>query len=142
MDKAKWTAELSECLRTYDTLGLWRDAEDVLRRDVMRAFIKKVRSLQSPSQALILTTPSVDNIPRHTHQPPLAPPPPHTVRILAPTSNAVHSIHRVRLKEEPIRGGLLYPVAVASSNTPPRRRRRSPSQGLQPNAAIRRSRLE
>jgi hypothetical protein len=43
IDKAKWTADLSECLRTYDVLSLWRDAEDVLRRIVVGGFIKKVR---------------------------------------------------------------------------------------------------
>jgi len=34
--------DLTECLRTYDILGLWSDAEDVIRRDVIRAFVKKV----------------------------------------------------------------------------------------------------
>jgi hypothetical protein len=43
VDKAKWTSDLTECLRTYDVLGLWRDAEDVLRREVVRSFVKKVR---------------------------------------------------------------------------------------------------
>ncbi|SRR6266851_7691014 len=41
-DKAKRMADLTECLRTYDVLQLWRDAEDVLRRDVLREFVKKV----------------------------------------------------------------------------------------------------
>jgi conserved oligomeric Golgi complex subunit 2 len=41
-EKARWVADLNECLRTYDALGLWRDAEDVLRKDVMRPFVKKV----------------------------------------------------------------------------------------------------
>jgi hypothetical protein len=41
-EKAKLTADLTECLRTYDVLGLWRDAEDVIRREVVRAFVKKV----------------------------------------------------------------------------------------------------
>ncbi|KAI0288526.1 oligomeric golgi complex component, COG2-domain-containing protein [Russula brevipes] len=41
-DKAKRMADLTECLRTYDALQLWRDAEDVLRRDVLRDFVKKV----------------------------------------------------------------------------------------------------
>ncbi|KAH9063765.1 COG complex component [Lactarius deliciosus] len=40
-DKAKRMADLTECLRTYDALQLWRDAEDVLRRDVLREFVKK-----------------------------------------------------------------------------------------------------
>jgi conserved oligomeric Golgi complex subunit 2 len=42
IDKAKRLADLTECLRTYDALQLWRDAEDVLRRDVLREFVKKV----------------------------------------------------------------------------------------------------
>ena len=41
----KLNADLAECLRTYDILGLWRDAEDVLRREVVRGFVKKVRPL-------------------------------------------------------------------------------------------------
>ena len=41
-DKAKRMADLAECLRTYDALQLWHDAEDVLRREVMREFVKKV----------------------------------------------------------------------------------------------------
>ncbi|KAH9051485.1 COG complex component [Lactarius vividus] len=40
-DKAKRMADLTECLRTYDALQLWRDAEDVLRRNVLREFVKK-----------------------------------------------------------------------------------------------------
>jgi hypothetical protein len=43
VEKAKLNADLTECLRTYDVLGLWRDAEDVLRREVVRGFIKRVR---------------------------------------------------------------------------------------------------
>jgi conserved oligomeric Golgi complex subunit 2 len=42
IDRAKRLADLTECLRTYDMLQLWRDAEDVLRRDVLREFVKKV----------------------------------------------------------------------------------------------------
>jgi conserved oligomeric Golgi complex subunit 2 len=42
LDKAKWMSDLNECLRTYDVLGLWRDAEDVLRREVVRNFVKRV----------------------------------------------------------------------------------------------------
>jgi hypothetical protein len=41
-EKAKLMADLSECLRTYDVLHLWPDAEDVLRREIMRPFVKKV----------------------------------------------------------------------------------------------------
>jgi hypothetical protein len=57
IDKAKWTADLSECLRTYDVLSLWRDAEDVLRRVVVRGFIKKVcvNSCQDLGSTLLIS---------------------------------------------------------------------------------------
>ena len=42
-DKARSMSELIDCLKAYDMLALWRDAEDVLRRDVVRSFVKKVR---------------------------------------------------------------------------------------------------
>lgn len=45
VEKSKHMADLAECLRTYDVLGLWRDAEDVLRREVIREFVKKVCQL-------------------------------------------------------------------------------------------------
>lgn len=35
-------ADLTEYLRTYDVLGLWREAEDVIKREVVRSFVKKV----------------------------------------------------------------------------------------------------
>lgn len=41
-DKVRLFSELTDCFRVYDTLGLWRDAEDVLRREVVRNFVKKV----------------------------------------------------------------------------------------------------
>jgi conserved oligomeric Golgi complex subunit 2 len=44
IDRSKLLADLTECLRTYDALGLWRDPEDILRREVVRAFVKKVRA--------------------------------------------------------------------------------------------------
>ncbi|ESK97090.1 conserved oligomeric golgi complex subunit 2-like [Moniliophthora roreri MCA 2997] len=52
--------DLTECLKTYDMLGLWRDAEDVLRRDVLRPFIKKTifsGSLTAPHSPLLPHTP-------------------------------------------------------------------------------------
>ncbi len=42
IERAKLLNDLKECLRTYDLLGLWRDAEDVLRREVVRPFLRKV----------------------------------------------------------------------------------------------------
>lgn len=41
-ERAKLLLDLKECLRTYDSLGLWRDAEDLLRREVVRPFLRKV----------------------------------------------------------------------------------------------------
>ncbi|OSC97865.1 hypothetical protein PYCCODRAFT_1471508 [Trametes coccinea BRFM310] len=41
IEKSKLYADVTECLRTYDVLGLWRDTEDVIRREVMRDFVKK-----------------------------------------------------------------------------------------------------
>ncbi|KAJ7251478.1 oligomeric golgi complex component, COG2-domain-containing protein [Mycena haematopus] len=60
VDKAKSIADLTECLRTYDAMGLWRDAEDVLRRDVVRRFVKKSifpGALTAPSSPLVPHTP-------------------------------------------------------------------------------------
>ncbi|KAF8490956.1 hypothetical protein F5888DRAFT_1909771 [Russula emetica] len=59
-DKAKQMADLIECLRTYDALQLWRDAEDVLRRDVLRGFVKKPifpGAIQTPHPPFIPPTP-------------------------------------------------------------------------------------
>jgi hypothetical protein len=42
LERTKLLHDLRECLRTYDMLGLWRDAEDVLRREVVRPFLRKV----------------------------------------------------------------------------------------------------
>lgn len=42
-ERAKLMSDLTDCLRAYDMLGLWRDAEDVIRRELVREFAKKVR---------------------------------------------------------------------------------------------------
>ncbi|KAF8906500.1 oligomeric golgi complex component, COG2-domain-containing protein [Gymnopilus junonius] len=60
LERNKWTADLTECLRTYDTLGLWRDAEDVIRRELIRAFVKKEihsGALISPHSPIVPRTP-------------------------------------------------------------------------------------
>ncbi|KAG6841893.1 hypothetical protein C0991_005623 [Blastosporella zonata] len=44
VEKSKLLADVTECLKTYDILGLWRDAEDVLRREVVRKFVRKASS--------------------------------------------------------------------------------------------------
>lgn len=40
-ERAKLYVDLTECLRIYDSLHLWEAAEEIMRRDVMQAFIKK-----------------------------------------------------------------------------------------------------
>ncbi|KAJ7703146.1 oligomeric golgi complex component, COG2-domain-containing protein [Mycena rosella] len=60
VEKAKSIADLTECLRTYDAMGLWRDAEDVLRRDVVRRFVKKSifpGALTAPPSPIVPHTP-------------------------------------------------------------------------------------
>lgn len=41
LERAKLYVDLNECLRIYDSLRLWRVAEEIMRRDVMQTFIKK-----------------------------------------------------------------------------------------------------
>lgn len=43
-DKTKSVADVLECLRTYDVLGLWREAEEIIRRNVVDSFVKKVHN--------------------------------------------------------------------------------------------------
>ncbi|KAI0709565.1 COG complex component [Cerioporus squamosus] len=60
IEKSKLYADITECLRTYDVLGLWRDAEDVLRREVVREFVKKTiypGALTSPHSPIVPHTP-------------------------------------------------------------------------------------
>ncbi|KAF7299420.1 Conserved oligomeric Golgi complex subunit 2-like [Mycena indigotica] len=60
VEKARLMADLTECLRTYDAMGLWRDAEDVLRRDVVRRFVKKSifqGALAAPPSPIVPHTP-------------------------------------------------------------------------------------
>jgi len=42
-DKTKSMTDVLECLRTYDVLGLWREAEEIIRRNVVDSFLQKVR---------------------------------------------------------------------------------------------------
>ncbi|OSD06996.1 COG complex component [Trametes coccinea BRFM310] len=60
IEKSKLYADVTECLRTYDVLGLWRDAEDVIRREVMRDFVKKTiypGALSAPRSPIVPHTP-------------------------------------------------------------------------------------
>nr|GAT56084.1 conserved oligomeric Golgi complex subunit 2-like [Mycena chlorophos] len=59
-EKKQSISDLTECLRTYDAMGLWRDAEDVLRRDVVRRFVKKSifpGALTAPPSPIVPHTP-------------------------------------------------------------------------------------
>ncbi|KAF9450434.1 COG complex component [Macrolepiota fuliginosa MF-IS2] len=60
IERAKLLTDLKECLRTYDALGLWRDAEDVLRREVVRPFLRKTvyyNALGTPQSPIVPKTP-------------------------------------------------------------------------------------
>ncbi|KAH8119152.1 COG complex component [Phellopilus nigrolimitatus] len=59
-DRSKLLSDLVDCLRVYDLLGLWRDAEDVIRREVVREFVKKTiypGSLSAPHSPVVPHTP-------------------------------------------------------------------------------------
>ncbi|KAH7914152.1 oligomeric golgi complex component, COG2-domain-containing protein [Hygrophoropsis aurantiaca] len=84
MDRAKAAADLTECLRTYDMLGLWRTAEELLRRDVMRPFIRKTifsEALAAPHSPIMPRTPlpsSTLGVPAKVSNPPRTPYTPFT----------------------------------------------------------------
>ncbi|KAG6832592.1 hypothetical protein H0H92_014428 [Tricholoma furcatifolium] len=57
VEKTKLLADVMECLRTYDILGLWRDAEDVLRKEVVRGFTIYHGALAAPHSPIVPHTP-------------------------------------------------------------------------------------
>ncbi|KIK99406.1 hypothetical protein PAXRUDRAFT_822754 [Paxillus rubicundulus Ve08.2h10] len=60
LERAKVAADLTECLRVYDGLGLWRVAEDIIKRNVVQPFIKKSihpDALAAPHSPIIPHTP-------------------------------------------------------------------------------------
>ncbi|KAF8161129.1 COG complex component [Crassisporium funariophilum] len=71
LERTKWTTDLTECFRTYDILGLWRDAEDVIRQEVVRAFVKKTIY---PGALAAPHSPIVPHTPFHTSDPGLMTP--------------------------------------------------------------------
>ncbi|KAG6911130.1 hypothetical protein DXG01_003870 [Tephrocybe rancida] len=82
VEKNKLLADVTECLRTYDILGLWRDAEDVLRREIVRGFIKKTiysGALAAPHSPIVPHTPFVPS--KATSLPPRTPYTPFTAHI-------------------------------------------------------------
>ncbi|KZO95535.1 COG complex component [Calocera viscosa TUFC12733] len=59
-DRGRRLPELNEVLRTYDALGEWRQAEEVLRREVVRPFIRSTlhpAALTAPISPLLPRTP-------------------------------------------------------------------------------------
>ncbi|TFK75389.1 COG complex component [Pluteus cervinus] len=63
VEKTRWIADITECLRSYDALHLWRDAEDVIRREVVRGFVKKTIH---PSALIAPHSPIMPHTPFHT----------------------------------------------------------------------------
>ncbi|KAF9529343.1 oligomeric golgi complex component, COG2-domain-containing protein [Crepidotus variabilis] len=60
LEKSKLVTDLTECLRTYDALGLWKDAEDVIRQEVVRVFLKKTvyqGAMAAPRSPIVPNTP-------------------------------------------------------------------------------------
>jgi hypothetical protein len=69
--------DLTEYLRVYDILGLWREAENVIRRELVQGFVKKVRfpyrelstSFSSPCQTIFYGATNVPHSPILPHTP-------------------------------------------------------------------------
>ncbi|KAG8712025.1 hypothetical protein FRC09_020291 [Ceratobasidium sp. 395] len=62
-ERARLTAELVECFKIYDALRMWREAEDVVRRELVRPFVKNTihpASLAVPQSPILPRTPFVD----------------------------------------------------------------------------------
>ncbi|KAJ3548647.1 hypothetical protein NM688_g5267 [Phlebia brevispora] len=57
-DKVRWLGDVTECLRIYDILGLWGDAEEVIRTDVVREFTIHPGALAAPHSPIVPHTPS------------------------------------------------------------------------------------
>ncbi|KAF9501520.1 COG complex component [Pleurotus eryngii] len=60
IDKAKLMADLAECLRAYDMLGLWQGAEEILQKQVVRGFVRKTifpDALVAPPSPIVPHTP-------------------------------------------------------------------------------------
>ncbi|KAG6861087.1 hypothetical protein C0995_004024 [Termitomyces sp. Mi166 len=88
VEKTKLLSDVMECLRTYDILGLWRDAEDVLRKEVVRTFVRKTiypGALAAPHSPIVPHTPfaasKMTSFPSSTLLPPRTPYTPFTALI-------------------------------------------------------------
>jgi hypothetical protein len=107
-------------------LGLWRDAEDVIRREVVRSFVKKVRLTMLGKCVGYIDEVVVDYISWRNSGATLSPGPtyPTTIshpyqhkqpnsrtlhRLLQPPTNALYPIHSLRHQTKPIR---IFPVLL------------------------------
>ncbi|ETW80755.1 hypothetical protein HETIRDRAFT_154913 [Heterobasidion irregulare TC 32-1] len=103
-------ANLTECLQTYDILGLWRDAEAVVRRELVHDFVKKsvyIGSMTAPQTPLLPRTPfpiyrSTEAL---TH-PPRTPYTPFTAFASKqnPFESAITSVHLLDDTDNPLAG--------------------------------------
>ncbi|KAH7102816.1 COG complex component [Auriculariales sp. MPI-PUGE-AT-0066] len=60
MEKARLTADLTDCFKTYDLLGAWRQAEEVIRRTIVKPFVRQTvfsGALAVPHSPLMPKTP-------------------------------------------------------------------------------------
>lgn len=108
VDRTKLMADVTEFLKTYDVLGLWREAEEVLRREVVDNFVKKVRSLfvilcSFHSRVLPVRVPEcaqrspVTACPTHSSSRRVAFSCSASNSIILSTSDTIHAIHSFRL---------------------------------------------
>ncbi|KAI6131677.1 oligomeric golgi complex component, COG2-domain-containing protein [Pisolithus croceorrhizus] len=74
IERSKAVSELTECLRVYDNLGLWRAAEEIIRRAVIQPFIRKTvfqDALAVPISPIVPRTPvpPTAHVPTSAHVP-------------------------------------------------------------------------
>ncbi|KAF5386227.1 hypothetical protein D9615_002234 [Tricholomella constricta] len=98
LEKNKLIFDLTECMRTYDILGLWRDAEDVLKKEVVRSFVKKTMypgALAAPHSPVVPHTPfpatKTNSFSTNTPLPPRTPYTPFTAFVSA-KNNATYTL--------------------------------------------------
>ncbi|KAH0827904.1 oligomeric golgi complex component, COG2-domain-containing protein [Lanmaoa asiatica] len=80
LEKAKLVADLTECLCVYDTLCLWRTAEDIIKRTVVLPYIRKSihpDALAAPHSPIVPHTPLPSRAPPSS-LPPRTPYTPYT----------------------------------------------------------------
>ncbi|KAF8705949.1 hypothetical protein RHS03_05077, partial [Rhizoctonia solani] len=111
-ERARLTSELVECFKIYDALKMWREAEDVIRRELVRPFIKKTihpASLTAPQSPILPRTPFAHPAPTsllpHTPFTPFAP------LATAAASSFSPNIHPEILIPEPNLGDTSIPLS-------------------------------